>query len=297
MIFSGLSAFLQGSLFYDQENEIDESLDWAYLRYDPGNNYDLRIGKFLIPFLQGTELKSVSYSRLWARPLVPGSGAGGFVENRGMELIKRIPLDDSYLSLQFSIGEPEHHHRTVDGRRLGLVAIQYEMSDFWLRAALLHADYQVFTPLGQVIDDKVRANMYSIETEIRLYDYVVNAGFSDSDVDSSPDDKLVYLSVAHPIGQFTPYIFTARTSRQFEAVVPTAPPISAPPPPRDGPPPLRIGDSDHETLGIGFRYDLGGNYAIKAQVERIDTVDESGPQPGRVESEANVFTVLLEGTF
>ncbi|MCU7865536.1 MAG: hypothetical protein KZQ92_16340, partial [Candidatus Thiodiazotropha sp. (ex Lucinoma borealis)] len=98
-ISSDLSAFVQGSTFYDQQNEFDTSLDWAYLSYDPGNNYDIRLGRFLVPFLQGTELKSVGYSRLWARPLVPGSGAGGFIENRGIELIKRVPLEDSYLSL------------------------------------------------------------------------------------------------------------------------------------------------------------------------------------------------------
>ncbi|MEW8000052.1 MAG: hypothetical protein AB2726_11225 [Candidatus Thiodiazotropha endolucinida] len=296
-ISSGLSAFLQGSVFYDQQNESDESLDWAYLKYDPGNNYDIRIGKFLVPFLQGTELKSVGYSRLWARPLVPGSGAGGFIENRGIELIKRIPLEDSFLSLQLSLGKPEHQRWTVDGQQLGLVAVKYERSDFWLRAALVHAEYEVFTPLGQTIDDDARANMFSIETEVRIHDVVVNAGLSDSDTDISPDDKLSYLSVAYPIGRFTPYILAARTSRQFEAFTPPPPPFSAPPPPGGGPPSQRVGDNDRETLAIGFRYDLGGTHAIKAQIERIDIVDESDPLRGRVDSEANVFTILLEGIF
>ncbi|MCG8040821.1 MAG: hypothetical protein JAZ17_05430 [Candidatus Thiodiazotropha endolucinida] len=228
---------------------------------------------------------------------MPGSGAGGFIETRGLELIKRIPLEDSFLSLQFSLGEPEHQRWTVDGQRLGLVAVKYERSDFWLRAALLRADYEVFTPLGQVIDDKARASMFSIETEIRFYDFVVNAGLSDSDADFSPDDKLSYLSVAYPIGRFTPYILAARTSRQFEAFTPPPPPVSAPPPPGGRPPSQRVGDNDHETLAIGFRYDLGGTHAIKAQIERIDIVDESDPRRGRVDSEANVFTILLEGIF
>ncbi|MCU7930192.1 MAG: hypothetical protein KZQ90_05285 [Candidatus Thiodiazotropha sp. (ex Codakia rugifera)] len=294
---SDLSVFVQGSTFYDQQNEFDKSLDWAYLSYDLGHNYDIRLGRFLVPFLQGTELKSVGYSRLWARPLVPGSGSGGFIDNRGIELIKRVPLEDSFLSLQLSLGEPKHQSRMVDGELLGLVAVKYETRGFWLRGALAHAGYEVSTLHGQTIEDKASANMISIETEIRFQDLVVNAGFSDSDAEVSPDDKLSYLSLAYPMGSFTPYILATRTSRKFEAFAAPAPPSSAPPPPGGGPPQRRVGDSDRDTLGIGFRYDLGGAYAIKAQIERIEIADESDPLRGSVVSEANVFTVLLEGVF
>lgn len=296
-ISSDLSAFVQGSSFYDQQNEFDKSLDWAYLSYDLGNDYAIRLGKFLVPFLQGTELKSVSYSRLWARPLVPGSGAGGFIDNRGIELIKRVSLEDSFLSLQFSLGEPEHQSSNVDSELLSLVAVKYEGRNFWVRGALAHAGYEVSTPLGQTIDDNASSNMISIETEIRFRDVVVNAGLSDSDAEISPDDKLSYLSIAYPMGSFTPYILATRASQHFEAFTAPAPPSSATPLPGAEPPSQRIGDFDRETLGIGFRYDLGGNYSLKAQAERIEIIDESDPLRGRVESEANVFTVLLEGIF
>lgn len=228
---------------------------------------------------------------------MPGSGSGGFIDNLGIELIKRIPLEDSFLSLQLSLGEPKHQSRMVDGELLGLVAVKYETRGFWLRGALAHAGYEVSTLHGQTIEDKASANMISIETEIRFQDLVVNAGFSDSDAEVSPDDKLSYLSLAYPMGSITPYILATRTSRNFEAFTAPAPPSSAPPPPGGGPPQRRVGDSDRDTLGIGFRYDLGGAYAIKAQIERIEIVDESDPLRGSVVSEANVFTVLLEGVF
>lgn len=50
-------------------------------------------------------------------------------------------------------------------------------------------------------------------------------------------------------------------------------------------------------MAIGFRYDLGDNYAIKSQWEHINTEDNSRAAHGTVTESGNVFSILLEGVF
>jgi hypothetical protein len=286
-----LGIVFQASAFYDSENTLDESLDWAYLHYDPGNDYDIRLGRFLTPFMQGTELKSVGYSRLWVRPLVPGSGAGGFIENEGIELVKRIPLNDTFLSIQTILAEPEYREDTVNGNLLGLISIDYEWGSSWLRAAYAHVDYEVSASTGSQIDDSAAADMFSLETKLHLSKFVLNAGLSKSRADIISDESMVYLSVAYPIGSFTPYVLTTRIKQEFEANS-TSASLG------DGWSQAQLaGDNDLNSLGVGFRFDLDGSYAIKAQFERIAIDDDSNPMRSRKESDGNVLTLLLEGVF
>lgn len=312
--------FLQGTALNDRDDEADLVLDWAYLSFDAGNDYTLRLGQFLIPLLQGTELKNVGYSRLWVRPLVPGSGAGGFKNYAGVELIKRIPLSDSNLNLQFSLGVPDHVLDFVEGKTVGLVAATYETDDYWIRTALLHTDYEVLTRQGDSIDDDAQALMASIEAEVQIQNFIINAGYSDTDADVTPDDTLAYLSLGYQIGDFTPYILGKISKQDFtESAAPEppgggAPPPGSPPPgppppgsPPPGPPPEdpappgfgpgSENDVERNSLAIGLRYDIGENYAIKSQWEYIDNDDRLPASQGSTSRRANVFSILLEGIF
>lgn len=295
-----LSVFLQGAALYDRQDESDLSLDWAYFNYDLGNDYSLRLGQFLVPFLQGTELKSIGYSRLWARPLVPGSGAGGFTDYTGVELIKRVLLENSNLNIQIALGEPEHDLDQIDARFMGLMAATYEARNYWIRAALLRVDYEISTPRGAVIDSDAQVLMASIEAEIRHQEIIINAGLSNTKADITPDDSLAYLSVGYQAGNYTPYILGKVTRRHFDTFTvpvesPPGPPPPGPPPPSPPPPP--DGDRDTTSLAIGFRFDLGDNYAIKSQWQHIKTEDDSRATDGTAVQSGNVFSILIEGVF
>ena len=296
------SAYLQGATLYDVENNLDFSFDWAYFSYDAGNDFTVRLGKFQIPFLQGTELKSVGFSRLWARPITPASGAGGFLYHNGMEFLKNVTLGDGNLRFQAAVGNAEHVLDAIDGRTLGLVSARYSTDNFWLRAALLHVDYNIFTNDGFLIDGNAQADMGSIEAEATYQNIIVNAGLSDSNADISPNDRLAYLSVGYRMGNFTPYILGKAIRQHFtpfevEVAPPPPPGGMSPPPQLPGQPATPDGDFKYNSLAMGFRLDLDENHALKMQLEHIDINNDSLPNQGTVSKHGNVLSIIFEGVF
>lgn len=290
-----LSAILQGSLYYNSQDHFDQSLDWAYLNFDAGNDYQLRAGRFLIPFLQGIELKSIGYSRLWARPLVPGSGAGGFINHTGIELIKRIGLDASNLTVQVALGQPEHDLTIIEGKSLQLASAQYETEQLRLRMAMLGTQYRAFRNNGALLNDNAQANMLSLEAEIRLEPWILALGYSNTDAEVTPDDTLSYVSLAYPLEELTPFLIARSNRQDFDTQpAPTTPPAMGPAAAANPPIPALVQqqqDSTRTGWGLGLRYDLGDSYALKTQWERIAIETAASRRTG------NVYTLLLEGVF
>ncbi len=133
--------------------------------------------------------------------------------------------------------------------------------------------------------------MASIEAEIQYQNFIINTGLSDTKADITPDDGLAYLSVGYQMDDFTPYILAKVTRQHFDAfVVPV--PSGAPP----GPAPPD-GDNDSDSIALGFRFDMGDNYAIKSQWEHINIEDSSRAESGTVSKSNNVFSILFEGVF
>ena len=296
-----LSFFVQGSALFDSNDDFDSSLDWAYFSYDMGYDVTVRAGRFQIPFLQGTELKSIGYSRLWANPLVPNAGAGGYKDYDGLEFLKKVVFENSNLNFQMAIGEPRHNIDFIDGKLLGLVSLGYEARSYWLRAALLQIDYEISTASNLLIDDHARAVMASIEAEYQYKKIIVNGGFSDSSTDITPDSNMAYLSLAYQASsRFTPYILRKVARQKFSRFrVPRSPPIGGglPPPPAEGGPGQREGNSDTDSFALGFRYDFEGSYALKVQWEHVKTEDDSRTSLGTVNNRGDVLSVFVEGVF
>jgi len=293
------SFFIQGSALFNKDDDFDSSLDWAYLSYDMGADATVRAGRFQIPFLQGTELKSVGYSRLWASPLVPNSGAGGYKDYEGLEFLKKITFDSSNLNFQVAIGEPRHNLDFIDGKLLGLVSLGYESKNYWLRAALLQIDYEISTPSNLLIDDNAQAVMASLEAEYQYQKLIVNAGLSDSNTDISPDSNMAYLSLAYQLSsRFTPYVMGKVSRLQFERFsVPGRRPPPGGRPPIGGPPEQPLGDDEANSFALGFRYDFTGNYALKVQWEHVKAEDDSRASLGTVKNRGDVLSVFIEGVF
>ena len=295
------SFFVQGSALFDKNNDFDSSLDWAYLSYDMGYDAKIRVGRFQIPLLQGTELKNIGYSRLWANPLVPNSGAGGYKDYEGLELLKKIALENSNLNFQVAVGKPSHELSFIDGKLLGLVSAGYEARNYWIRGALLHINYEISTANDLLIDDSAQALTASIEAEYQYQKLIINAGLSDSNTDITPDSNMAYLSLGYQVNNhLTPYILGKISRLQFESYsVPGRPGVAAPavrPPPRL-PPASPDGDRQNDSLALGFRYDLDGGYAVKVQWEHVKTEDDSRANQGTVRSRGNVLSVFFEGVF
>jgi len=293
---NNFSLTLQGIASKQSRGTYSPTLEWGYLTYDLGDDLSIRAGKFKLPFLQGMELHHVGFSRLWVRPLSPGSGAGGFTEYRGAEVIKGTQLGDYNISFQGAFGKAEHHQTAVDNDHVKLFATRIEKDDSWLRLALFNAKYDVPVDPRRTVwgAEKVMA---SIEAELLHDNYTLNMGYVYGDAEASPDDSLAYLSLGYRVGRFTPYALYQYRLMEHDASE-LRPPAGGPPRP-PGAPVRSFPDGDFEinSYSIGFRYDIGPTYAIKVEWEHRVTRDDTDPLLEVQKGEANIYTIVFESVF
>lgn len=282
-----------------ERNNFDPVLAWVYLSYDFGDDFTLRGGKFQTPLLQGTELKYIGYSRLWVRPLIPSSGAGGFDDYQGIDLIKKGRLGDYDIRLQGGYGVADHVLDTIENKNIKLASMRVGRDNSWVNAAVMHARYDIYTrDRSRFMASGTSLLMGSLETELWFDRVVVNAGLARGVAKVSPDENMRYLSLGYRFDTFTPYVLYHDRTMRFSPSPSVAP---RPRPPAPQPPPARSeqknGTQTTQSLSLGLRYDLGASHAIKAQLERQRHRDDSNPQLGPQQSAATIFSIVIEGTF
>ena len=296
-INGNLSVFAQGKVSFSADNNASTSLDWAYGSFDLGSDSQLRAGKFQTPFLQGTELRNIGYTRIWARPLIPEDGASGFNQYLGIEYLKRFTQGLGNWQIQLAAGIGDHEEREIESRNLELVALRYQYQNFWLRSAFLHGEYAIEDDDGQRITFSGNVIMASLEGELDLSWCVINAGYSSSLSDITDDDTIYYVSLGFPMGRFTPFIYTAKRNRYFEAYDPPPPPPppgGGPPPP---PPPPPVGDHDVNSVAAGVSWHLSERYGVKFQFENIVQNNRAGADTSAPANDGNTVSILFEGVF
>ncbi len=305
-----LSSFLQGKTFFDRGDDAETTLDWAYLSYDFGDDTTIRGGKFLVPLLQGTELRSISYSRLWARPLVPVDGANGFNEYTGLEVLKHIQQGFNSWHIQLSTGKPAHEEEDgeISSRNLQLAAARYQTDHFWLRAAILRGEYTVRDGNDEILDDSAAVLMNSLEGEFTLGSYVLNLGYASSDSDITVNGSIYYASLGLQMGHITPFIYGSISREHYDNYKEPPPPgfddgngpplpDPAPPPPEDEDDRIRDGDYDVNSVAIGVRWHAGEGYGFKIQLENIEQKNSAGVDTDDPANDGNTLTILFEGVF
>lgn len=269
-------------------------LDWAYLSQDLGDDLYLRGGRLKTPFLQGTELRYVGLSRLWVRPLVPNSGAGGMDVYNGVEFIKSARLGAVNTRLQGGFGVPEHELPEVDGKDIKHLSVNFEHNESWIKFAVFkaHADIRNRND-GRQIGKNSDLTMYSVESELWFDKFVVNAGYAKGQAEIAPDETLHYFSLGYRREALTPYFLYQFREMHYPA--PSRPP--GPPPPGAPPPTVRAGPHQTDSYALGVRYDLGATQALKFQVERQYDKDSTSRTLGTQQTAATVFSVVFEGLF
>jgi len=292
------SVFVQGSANLDRNKSVKTDLDWAYLSYDLGNDLKARIGKFQMPLLSGIELRKIGYARLWARPLIPGNGASGYSDYKGIDIIKNVSTSTANWDFQLAAGKGNHGLNEVDNKNIKLISARYQRDNYWIRAALLETQYTLSTPSRLVITDSGESLLASIESEININQFQLNLGISSSDAKVVPDDAMAYLSLAYRFNNFTPYVYGVKLKQHFPFFVPPLP--NNPPGGRPGgePPGPPVGNKYTDSIGVGIRWDIKPKLSLKFQLENIKEKDKTRiQQNGIVSKDGNALTIILEGVF
>lgn len=295
-VTDSLKLTAQGLFSKQADNKYDASLEWAYLTYDPGQDLYIRGGKLKLPFLSGTELRYVGYSRLWVRPLVSSNGAGGFDDYKGAEVIKNSHFGDYNLKFHGAYGIAEHDKSFIENDDVKLLSARVEKNESWLNLSLLNTQYDVYTPDKlTLIQKNANAYMASMEAELLYQNAIFNLGYVYGDAEVSPDERMAYLSLGYRATRFTPYLLYQHRLMRFD--LPDLPP--PPPGPLPPPPTLRPKDGDERlnVYSLGMRYDIGATYALKAQLDRQIVHDDTNPLAGGIEHDTTLCTIVLEGVF
>jgi len=308
-----LTVTIQGQTYVDADDDVNVDINWAYVSYDLSNDNYLRAGLFQMPFLQGTELRSVGYSRLWARPIVLDNGAGGFNEFSGVEYQQRFNMDYGSWQFQFGAGVAEHDLDDVDGKAMAIVTARFQAESYWIHSAIAHIEYDM-TPMAMpemTISGDV--SMVSLESQVVVDNTQLNFGLSIGDSHGTPSDTMAYLSLAYPLGEFTPYFYYAWHNQEFNDRLGlndrTPPPPGMgplPPPPKNGMPPtgnpqmrppVPDGAFDRDNYALGLRWDIKEGLAVKAHYEIIEQDNKTGVAAPTSAKRSNTVSLSLEGIF
>jgi hypothetical protein len=88
-------------------NTLGESLEWAFLRYQPTPELTLRGGRLGLDLFMLSEYRNLGFSYLWARPPLEYYGPASYNHFDGADIDYTIDLGDGLLSARLFAGSTE----------------------------------------------------------------------------------------------------------------------------------------------------------------------------------------------
>jgi hypothetical protein len=295
-----LSAVLQVVAEQNYDDTWRPHVEWANLKYQFSPDFNVRVGRTLLPIFLVTDSRKLGYANPWVRPplevysLVPVTG------NDGIDASLRMPLGDATNALQASVGRSKAAFPDRDGRGSGdarlrdLVTVADTLS---LGFATLHASYgrahltiaaydplfdafRQFGPEGIALADKYNVNgktstFVGVGAAYDPGNWFVMGEWSTTWSRTVFGRKSAwYLTAGHRAGKFTPFATYARAKADQLSdpglTVAAYPPFLAPTAAGlnavlDS---ILRGNPVLRTVSVGARWDFTRKAAIKVQFDR-----------------------------
>jgi hypothetical protein len=271
-----------------------QNLDWAFLRWRPRDDLDIRLGRMAFDGFLISEYRNVGYAYLWMRPPVEFYGQIANYNLDGLDITKRFNLGDGYLSVKGYAGhtlQSQAYNIDLDALLFGGNVV-YETGDWKFRLGYMrekqldHGLIKSLGLLGGVLGKQLWPGIQPLVNEWgsvnklvhytalgMVYDNGVwpvqaEAAYTDSNFLEFPSILSAYLSVGRRFGKVTPYaLYGVAESLNHhtnipDPVVPLKPLIN-----------LKYGYEaiinnkgvDQMSLSLGTRWDVYENIALKAQ--------------------------------
>lgn len=316
----------------NQDGSYTPRVEWANLKYSVTPEFDVRIGRMVLPSFLASEYRKVGYANPWVRPpqevyrLVPVTNFDG------IDFSRRFHLDDLTITVRGGYGEND---ADVEGgeaksrRGYSLMAIlesrewtlysRYNRSELTLAFDDLDAFFDGFRmlgPAGEAVADRYEAegtkfDIWSVGGRYDRGDWFAMSEWSRSRSRSWIGDfDGWYLSAGLRHGNLTPYA-TLAGLRALSSTSDPGVPVSGLPP--------ELAETavtfnailnellgfaaQQKSLSLGVRWDVRPQIALKAQYDYIDLVRGSPGVLGNVQPEferggsVSLFSLSMDFVF
>jgi len=290
------------------ENGLDESIQWANLKYQFDSDIAVRAGRMALDLYMMSEYRDVGFAYLWVRPVTEFYSPIVYSHVDGLDATYNKQLDSGFM--QFKVfagytdtdvmesGESNHSKGYLYGMSLLFEMQQWKIHSSIMSGKITDIDSDLLDDtlqqLSQIPDflwpdvRELEDDMDGEDSRVSYYSFGVAYDAPDdafqvqSEISyiNSDDWGLVYstysayISIAKPIGEITPFIVLSAIKTEGSAYD-----VSDPFIPQLLPAQASIqnefnqGQRDQQTLSLGFRWDIDSNIALKAQWDHTSIDD------------------------
>lgn len=290
------------------DDSLEESLEWAFLRYRINPDLVIRGGRMGVDMFMLSEYRNLGFAYLWARPPMEFYAPIAFDHYDGADITFSTPVGEGMLRAKLFGGVTQNTFTSQAGNvevdinpgfgaslawesecwqaRLGIASLEFDSSIDSVKQ--LGGALQMASGLGwpqaagiaeDLESEGARLHYYSAGIAYDSHPWLVQSeiSFIDSDYNVFLPLLSAYLSVGQRIGPVTIYgVGALARNTESRVKVPSAPPV----------PPLillqrqtqgfyNLTPIDQHSLSLGMRWDIRYDLALKAQWDHT-WIDEYG---------------------
>jgi len=314
---------------------FEQNLEWAFLRWRPREDMDIRIGRLGLDTFLLSDYREVGYAYVWMRPPHEFYANIPLSHFDGVDFAQKFAVDDSFLTLKLQAGYSHSQLQTglgvftMDTPIIGM-NILYEAGDWRLRAGYsylrllsdidsqdlvnavnnpaLESVYPGVSGLASALSLK-GTDLHFMSLGAAYDDGVWLAQAETSYIETGNayvvDTASAYLSVGRRISEFTVYGLYGLSFSFNDRVDIPAPLVPAPPLlglQQGLDQALNYNSIDQQSFSLGMRWDFYTNIAFKVQWTHFWFGDRGAAlwaqdEPGNIPSQVNLWSVGVDFVF
>jgi hypothetical protein len=312
-----LDAVGQALVRYSFKDDYRPQLTWAYLRYAPSPEHELRLGRVSWDVFMFSDARNVGYSHLWARPPIEYFGLQPLSHIDGADWVYRRPLGPGLFWAGLYAGRADEEIPVAGGPNYELAGmpvggghVNFQTRHWWFRASASMGQFKNESERLKPLLQALRAGGNPLAGRLQLEDARIRLLSLGAVLDQGPlqgqmmltrsiTDTLTlpsyhsgYALLGYRLGSWTPYA-------SFAAIQSGPAPVTGVPQANAL---LRTVQTNQRTAAVGLRYELLNNVALKFQAERLKAEDPVAnrlvrdPQPGW-DGRVVLFSTMLDFVF
>jgi hypothetical protein len=301
---------------------FEQNLDWAYLRWRPVDDLDIRIGRLGLDLFMLSDYRNVGYTYPWIRPPHEFYGNLLIYHFDGIDIAKKIAVGEGYLTLKagggysfVQLGGNSNNEYTMEG-----ASLVYEQGDWRARIGYGHVKSvnevlpqanidALASPATNAVWPGASSLIGKLGTQGKEVHYSsIGLSFDDGVWLAQTEGAYVnanyatylssasgYLSVGRRVAKFTPFLLlgiseTLRGRVNIPEPLLPIPEVIAMRNAVDNV--LNNYGVDEKSVSLGLRWDVYQNIALKAQWSHfwlgnngagLWVIQTSGPTPNNVD--------------